>query len=336
MAARARAQAASSRLGPQPSVASVVRKQRAEQEAWGPWARVGVGALAAAVGCTLMLTVFKPPRLEDHKSYSEALKVLQGDGLEPTVENVHFVLQMIDAATKPYSEWGFKSVNANEWIPRCRNSKSARVCRNKPQPALVKSDALGTNMSLVEVESKEARVWLIEDFISDEEAEPLLERIGELNFSMSPTNYQSGQGHRSSSTAFLQREDPLTARVVARAAAVCGVPENFVEPPQVVRYMPGESYLPHLDSEGAEHRHWTLLLYLNDPGAGGATAFPLLKVKVEPSPRAALFWENLRVDPGQGRAIRNYYTLHDGQAPTGNEPKYAMNFWVRNKVYNPL
>merc|ERR1719375_375049 len=154
-----------------------------------------------------------------------------------------------------------------------------------------------------------------------------------MNFSLSPTNHQDGQEWRSSSSAFAPKHPAFTA-VVERTAGLCGVPVTFVEPPQVVRYLPGERYRPHMDSEGQMHRHWTLLLYLNDPGVGGATAFPLLKMKVEPFPRAALFWENLQNGDEAGEPLRrNYHMLHDGQAPSGTEPKYAVNIWVRNAEY---
>jgi len=106
-----------------------------------------------------------------------------------------------------------------------------------------------------------------------------------------------------------------------------------MEAPQVVRYRPGERYQPHMDSDGPAHRHWTLLLYLNDPSNGGETNFPLLGMKVMPTPGAALMWENLRKENGQ--TVRNYYTLHDGQAPKGNEAKFAVNLWVRNSEYTP-
>uniref|UniRef100_A0A7S1F6M8 Fe2OG dioxygenase domain-containing protein n=1 Tax=Noctiluca scintillans TaxID=2966 RepID=A0A7S1F6M8_NOCSC len=185
-------------------------------------------------------------------------------------------------------------------------------------------------MTLLSLESELAKVWLIEDLISDEEQETIMQSVGEMNFTTSPTERADGQEWRSSSSVY-SFPDEVFGALVRRVAVLCGVPENFVERPQVVRYLPGEKYHPHMDSGGPDHRHWTVLLYLNDPGGGGSTAFPLLKLQVVPAPRAAVFWQNLRPVDGESRLVRNYNTVHEGRPPTSTTPKYAVNIWVWNK-----
>lgn len=318
--------------GAGPSVASVLKKQRA-REPLSDWARVGIGTLAAAVGVVLLATVFRPPKPEEHPHYSEALRVLRNDGLESSRDNVLLTLQLIDAATKPYSERGFQIFDASEWPPQC--SSSGRICRSRPKVSELRpGGSLGTNFTLVPLVEDQAKVWLIEDLISPEEQELMIKRVDTLDFGASPTNHKAGQDWRSSSTAMVPKDDPAFANLLRRAAALCGVPVSFVELPQVVRYLPGEQYAPHMDSEGPAHRHWTILLYLNYPAGGGATAFPLLRAKVEPWPRSAVFWENLRYEPSLGSKVRNYYSLHAGQAPTGSEPKLAVNVWIRNSDFS--
>lgn len=315
-----------------PSLAELLKKQRAARAPLSEWTRVGIGTLCAAVGVLLLATVFRPQKPEEHPQYQEALRVLRNDGLESSLDNVRLALRLIDAATKPYSESGFQTFDASEWPPQC--SAAGRICRNRPKiPEMRSGGTADTNFTLVPLLGDEAKVWLIEDIISADEQEVILRRVGEFNFSLSPTNHGGGQDWRSSSSAMVPQGDAAFAKLVQRAAALCGVPESFVELPQVVRYLPGEQYAPHLDTEGPDHRHWTLLLYLNHPGSGGATAFPLLRTKVAAWPRAAVFWENLRWEASVGNKVRNYFSLHAGQAPTGSEPKLAVNIWVRNSKY---
>jgi len=197
------------------------------------------------------------------------------------------------------------------------------------------AEADGHNLTLLPLETGFAKVWLVKDFISQEEASELLTMGSRADFGTSLTKHSDGQEWRSSSSTVLKRDNAVVDRVRRRAAMVCGVRPSFVEDLQIVRYQPGERYQPHMDSDGPHHRHWTLLLYLNDPGSGGATGFPMLQLRVMPAPRAAVLWENLRSEPGMDLPVRNYYTLHDGQAPTGEHPKFAVNIWVRNSEYVP-
>jgi predicted 2-oxoglutarate/Fe(II)-dependent dioxygenase YbiX len=52
---------------------------------------------------------------------------------------------------------------------------------------------------------------------------------------------------------------------------------------QMVRYEPGDHYIPHADSgPGLENRYFTILCYLNDGFDGGETFFSTLKYSVMP------------------------------------------------------
>jgi len=315
----------------QPPVSlAAIRKQRERQQALA--GRIGAGLVAGlALGAALLGAVRGRGSPEAHPQHTEAVRILRNDGLEASEGNVRAALRLVDAATQPYDDRRFRTVDPSDWAPRCTAMR--RACGRRPEVAETRRDEKGHEVRLLGLASGDANVWLVEDFVSEEDAERLLDAAHDANFSTSPTQRSEGQDWRSSSSALLPRGSPAAHRVAERAAAVCGVPVSFVEDLQVVRYRPGERYQPHLDSEGPDHRHWTLLLYLNDPGSGGATGFPLMGLKVMPSPRAALLWENLRPEPDMPRPVRNYNTLHDGQAPTGREPKYAVNVWVRNAEY---
>lgn len=328
------------RVGPPPSLATV-RKQRAQQSTRSILMQAGF--VAAAVAVVMLSVALRRPALSEHRMYKDALRTLQSDGLEASDDNIRFALQLIDAATQGYSEAGFRTVDPRGWPRECGSSSresSRPECQRRPPVVSVKQDHDGKSVSLLELDASDrANVWLIDNFMSEEEAALVRDELDKLNFTVSPTNHQDSQNWRSSSSAVAPKESLVFQQLMRRSAALCGVPVSFVEDPQVVRYQPGESYQPHLDSSGPDHRHWTLLLYLNDPVGGGATAFPLLGIKVLPAPGVAIFWENLRPGPLQIAGtedvplIRNYYTLHDGQAPTASESKYAVNLWVRNSEY---
>ena len=104
---------------------------------------------------------------------------------------------------------------------------------------------------------------------------------------------------------------------------VCGL--------QAVRYHPGEFYKPHHDYYNAcetwtsGNRHFTFLIYLNAPEAGGETAFPRLNLTISPVAYTALVFNNC-LDNGEP----DERSLHEGVAPTAGV-KYAINGWVRSK-----
>eukprot|EP00444_Apocalathium_aciculiferum_P054963 CAMPEP_0183587094 /NCGR_PEP_ID=MMETSP0371-20130417/158348_1 /TAXON_ID=268820 /ORGANISM="Peridinium aciculiferum, Strain PAER-2" /LENGTH=348 /DNA_ID=CAMNT_0025798245 /DNA_START=75 /DNA_END=1121 /DNA_ORIENTATION=- len=327
-----------------PASLAEIRQRRDKGASSGTWALRGLlAAPALALAALLALRAWaREPPLEDHEHYNEALRVLRNDGLDVADEaNVRAALQLVEAALRPpanaAADPGIHTVDPRQWPPHC--SRLGLACGSRPAEGATSFRQLsdeGANVSLVDLApGQDVRLSLVEDLISEAELAMLLRKVEGLQFAVSPTNHEQGQEWRSSSTAFLSREDQELRPLLARVAALCDMPLDHLEAPQVVRYMPGDRYQPHMDSEGPHHRHWTLLLYLNDPGAGGATSFPLLGLKVLPAPRAGVLWQNLRWEPSLDHLVRDYRTLHDGQAPVGTEPKLALNIWVRGMPYSP-
>ena len=103
--------------------------------------------------------------------------------------------------------------------------------------------------------------------------------------------------------------------------------EDGCEMYQVGNYPIGGHYSPHFDylqnSAGPiGDRIATVLLYLNDVEQGGATVFPELKVRVEATKGAGLFWFNIHKNETE-----NPLTLHGGCPVIRGEK------WVSNKVF---
>jgi prolyl 4-hydroxylase len=131
---------------------------------------------------------------------------------------------------------------------------------------------------------------------------------------------------------------------------------NLVEPMQVVRYLPGEFYMPHTDYfqgnpvydpmfHNGSNRFATVFMYLNDVETGGETIFPggeegvmwgLERLKDECVPYA----QHIQQYPRKGKAILFYSqhpngtldknSVHAACPPLGSV-KWAANLWVWNR-----
>ena len=132
-------------------------------------------------------------------------------------------------------------------------------------------------------------------------------------------------------TATLGFRNWAVDRVRQRISAFSGYEDHHLEPLQVVRYFPGQKYDPHhdlfdlCDFPQKPRRHLTFLIYLNSmPGdAGGHTTFPRLNVRVQPTARTALVFNDV-LDNG----LDDERTEHGGSAPSSGV-KYAINCWIR-------
>lgn len=143
---------------------------------------------------------------------------------------------------------------------------------------------------------------------------------------------------RSSSTAVLAWHDsnPSVKAVRSWAAHILDVPENFIEPLQLVRYTDGQHIGAHMDwNDERDPDLWvfgqrmaTMLVYLSTmpEGSGGETSFGRLGVSVQPQKGTALVWPN--VDE-TGKPERR--TIHSARHVEGDKVKYAMNIWVHGQ-----
>lgn len=134
-------------------------------------------------------------------------------------------------------------------------------------------------------------------------------------------------------------EHPLIERLEARIAAVTGVPVEQGEGLQILNYKPGAEYQPHYDFFNPQRRGEarqlrvggqrmaTLVIYLNDVPAGGATAFPKLGLRVNPVQGNAVFFAYL----GEDGAL-DERTLHAG-LPVGQGEKWIATKWLREAPY---
>ena len=142
---------------------------------------------------------------------------------------------------------------------------------------------------------------------------------------------------RTSWSVFLDKsETPLIKAIEQRAAATAGVPEEYLERLQVVRYQPGQYYRLHHDylTRAADEvkkngqRTVTIFAYLNtlpEDETGGGTRFPYLEYTVRPKQGSAALWLNM-TPTGQVDSR----TLHAGE-PVVKSTKYGLNIWFRER-----
>ncbi|PLQ01282.1 2OG-Fe(II) oxygenase [Cupriavidus pauculus] len=134
-------------------------------------------------------------------------------------------------------------------------------------------------------------------------------------------------------------EHALIQRIEARIAAITGLPVEHGEGLQILNYKPGGEYQPHFDFFNPQRpgearqlrvggqRVATLVIYLNSPPAGGATAFPKLGLEVAPVKGNAVFFRYKQPD-----GTLDDRTLHAG-LPVESGEKWIATKWLREQPY---
>ena len=111
---------------------------------------------------------------------------------------------------------------------------------------------------------------------------------------------------RSYLTTALDDENPFIAAMNYRFGRYLNYPlTNPTTPWRVLKYIPGDRFPPHMDRHfmppvGDERWLTTLILYLNDVTAGGATVFPRADLTILPKKGHALVFgsaSNGKEDP---------------------------------------
>lgn len=195
----------------------------------------------------------------------------------------------------------------------------------------------------IEVISLAPRAFIIDNFLSDYEADHIIE-AAKTKVKESTVGSHDGGGVFSSDTRtsrntwISRNRDGVMNTISLRAADVLNVDESLLhssrnaEDMQVVHYVNKQKYDAHHDwgvSGYDESRFITMLLYLTDqadPAAGGETSFPKAGtgggIKVVPKKGMAVLFYNLLED-GNGDDLSLHAAL-----PVLRGEKWLSNFWV--------
>lgn len=189
------------------------------------------------------------------------------------------------------------------------------------------------------------RIVVLDNFLSTRECDDL---CGEALANFAPARVVDDREHaihaahfRSNDSAHLPAaQSALVRRIETRIEQLTNWPSDCCETLQVQRYAKGQEYRPHhdffdKDSAGYDtataqggQRLATLILYLKEPEAGGATCFANLGMRIAPRKGSALFFTY--PDPAN-----NSGTLHGGEAVLAGE-KWIATQWFREREWrNP-
>jgi prolyl 4-hydroxylase len=186
-------------------------------------------------------------------------------------------------------------------------------------------------------------IVLLDNFMTHEECDAFCElsksTLTKSSVVDDATGASVGHEHRTSmGTYFTLGQNDLVKKIEARIAEVTGTPVPNGEGIQILNYAGGGEYRPHFDyfpdtTGGRVHtaksgqRIITIIMYLNDVKAGGATVLPNINLSVYPKKGSALYFSYFnskgQVDPT---------TLHGG-SPVIDGEKWIATKWIRERVY---
>lgn len=164
-------------------------------------------------------------------------------------------------------------------------------------------------------------------------AKPNMERASVMAYGGS--DFSDG---RTSSVCWLQKHGDKVIEVVCkRIAEIVDQPLTHAEKIQVVHYLPGQEFRPHVDAIRPVSMHaqqslktlggqrvLTALVYLNQVDGGGETYFPKLEISQAPTAFSMLVFTNMK----EGSNLPDPLSLH-GAAPVTAGEKWAFNLWFR-------
>lgn len=212
----------------------------------------------------------------------------------------------------------------------------------------VKTDAIGTMVDAGDkwVQVSEHRdapdVWVFSNLLSMPECRALMKEAAPRLVRSLTVDTQTGgeelNHDRTSHGMFYTRgETAVVRRIEARIAKLLNWPLQNGEGLQVLRYRCGAEYKPHYDYfdpgepgtakilQRGGQRVASLIMYLQEPEAGGATVFPDIGLKVRPLRGSAVFFSYPKAHPMS-------LTLHGGEPVTAGE-KWIATKWLREKEF---
>lgn len=200
-------------------------------------------------------------------------------------------------------------------------------------------DWIASHPHVQRVPSRDLMLFIKRGFLTGEECEGLIERIEARRRPSTIADANGDTAFRTSETCDLDKSDPLIAAIDEKLASFAGIDPAFGEPIQGQRYAVGQEFKAHtdyFDPAGLDftrycsvsgNRTWTLMVYLNQPPAGGATRFVKIGKTVQPERGKLLAWNN-RLEPGR----YNDASLHHGMKVRSGV-KYIITKWYREKPW---
>lgn len=183
------------------------------------------------------------------------------------------------------------------------------------------------------------QLFISRSFLNAEDCAELVQRIDAQRRPSTIADDLGYEAFRTSETCDLDGSDPFVAMIGAKLSAFIGIPAEYGEPLQGQRYAVGQEFKAHTDyfePSGADfeqycgrsgNRSWTLMVYLNEPQAGGATRFTKAGKTIQPETGKLLAWNNRTAD-----GALNPATIHHGMKVRAGT-KYVITQWYREHIW---
>jgi prolyl 4-hydroxylase len=205
-----------------------------------------------------------------------------------------------------------------------------------PQPIV---DHVLSQPGVQRLPSPRLTLFLRRGFLAPEVCAALIERIDAVRRPSTIADGNGDAGYRTSETGDLAADDPAVRAVEEAIAAFTGLDPAHGEPLQGQRYAVGQEFKGHTDyfepngldydryCGTAGNRTWTVMVYLNEPQAGGATRFKAIDKIIQPETGKLVAWNNRRPD-----GTPNPATLHQGMKVRAGV-KYVITKWYRERIW---
>lgn len=189
------------------------------------------------------------------------------------------------------------------------------------------------------VPSPKLSLFLKRHFLTPALCAELVDRIDQTRRPSEIADPNGDAAFRTSETCDFAFDEPLAVTIDAAICDFMGIDPIYGEPLQGQRYAVGQEFKNHTDyfePTGADYekfcavsgnRTWTAMIYLNEPGAGGATRFKAIDKIVQPETGKLLMWDNRRPD-----GTLNPATLHQGMKVRAGT-KYVLTKWFRERPW---
>ena len=198
---------------------------------------------------------------------------------------------------------------------------------------------IGSAPGVQKAPSPKLTLFIKRGFLSPDLCARLIEQIDAVRRPSTIADANGDAAYRTSETGDLAAQDPAVIETEAAIAALTGLSPAFGEPLQGQRYAVGQEFKGHTDyfEPGgldfarycgvAGNRTWTVMVYLNEPAAGGATRFKAIDKIVQPETGKLVAWNNRRPDQSPNPA-----TIHQGMKVRSGV-KYVITKWFRERPW---
>ncbi len=241
-------------------------------------------------------------------------------------------------ADSPIEERGDTALMSSRKILTDRREDSLEALSRAESASAVR-DRIACYPKAVRMPANGVELYIVRNFLSLDECAALIASI-DANRVPSPVVADSPvPSYRTSETCYLYPGPEAVTAVETRLDALTGLEPRYGEALQGQRYAVGQEFKPHFDYfDTGQHywqdqvamggqRTWSAMTFLNEPEAGGRTAYPTAGVTITPKAGNLVIWNNM-----DEYGLPNPGSLHQGM-PVERGVKYILTKWYRERPW---